>query len=258
MYKMKQFRLRSPEEISAEIAAVPISHRAQIRRIFLADGDALVYPQPGLLEILTQMQAAFPKLNRLAAYASPRSLTTKSRAELEMLCQNKLRILYFGLESGDLQTLELVNKGYGPAEMLSLCRKAHAAGIRLSVTAILGLGGADGSARHAAATADWINQLSPEYFSLLTLFQRHNDAFFNMIKPLTRGQILEEALAIAQQLRPQRTILRSNHVSNLLALAGTYPKDRQRLIDTAETAVRQARQQPHWYNAQPDYREDLF
>lgn len=258
MYKMKQFRLRSLEDISAEIEAVPQGHRGAVRRIFLADGDALVYPQERLLQILTRMQAAFPNLTRFSAYASPRSLTTKTQAELEILQRSKLRILYFGLESGDSQTLELVNKGYGPDEMLTLCRKAQAAGIKLSLTAILGLGGRERSFEHATATAEWITQLSPEYFSLLTLFQRHNDDFFNLITPLTRGQVLEESLEIVRQLQPQRTILRSNHVSNLLALAGTYPKDQQRLIDAAEMAVREARQHPQWFNEVPDYREDLF
>lgn len=258
MYKMKQFRLRSVADLCAEIEAVPVAHRQHVRRVFLADGDALVYPQEGLVEILTHMQAAFPNLARFAAYASPRSLTTKTRQELEVLHENKLRILYFGLESGDASTLALVNKGYAPEKMLTLCRKAQAAGLKLSITAILGLAGAAGSDRHATATADWINRLSPQYFSLLTLFQRHNDDFFRMITPLTRGQILEESLAIVRQLQPERTILRSNHVSNLLALAGTYPKDRQRLIETAEQAVTQARLHPDWYNEIPDYREDLF
>ena len=172
--------------------------------------------------------------------------------------RNKLRIIYFGLESGDAQTLELVNKGYGPDAMLALCRKAQAAEMKLSITAILGLGGQERSCEHAAATAEWINQLSPEYFSLLTLFQRHNDDFFKQITPLTRGQVLEESLAMVRQLRPHRTILRSNHVSNLLALAGTYPKDRQRLIETAETALQKARSHPQWFNEIPDYSEDLF
>ena len=258
MYKMKQFRLRSLEEIAAEIDAVPRGHRAGVRRIFLADGDALVYPQEGLLQIMRMMQDAFPNLTRFSAYASPRSLTTKTRSDLEVLRNNKLRVLYFGLESGDPKTLDLVEKGYSPDEMLTLCQKAQAAEMKLSITAILGLGGQERTVEHATATAEWVTRLSPTYFSLLTLFKRHNDDFFDLITPLTRGQVLEESLAIVRQLKPQGTILRSNHVSNLLALAGTYPKDRQHLIDTAEAAVLKARQHPQWFNEVPDYHEDLF
>lgn len=258
MYKMKQFRLRSLEEIRADIDAVPVAHRAHYRRIFLADGDALVYPFAKLDQVLDLLAEAFPNLTRIGAYASPQSLTTKSREELEGLRAKKLRILYLGLESGDDDTLKLVDKGYDSAEMLTQCRKAQDAGMKLSITAILGLAGRKRTVEHAEATADWINRLSPEYFSLLTMFQRHNDAYFDLIDPLTNEGIIEEALAIVRALHPQKTILRSNHVSNVLNLSGSYPKDREKLIMQAEEALRQARRDPHWCKQVPDYGEAYY
>lgn len=258
MYKMKNFRVRPVAEIAAEIAAVPQQHRHHYQRIFLADGDALVYPQQGLLEILDLLAENFPNLTRVGAYASPNSLTTKSIAELTELKAKKLRILYFGLESADAATLELVNKGFSPQQMLDLCLKAKAAGMKLSVTGILGLAGRARSREHAAATAAWINQLSPEYFSLLTMFKRHNDAYFEQIEPLTNAEIIAEALAIVKQLNPQKCILRSNHVSNILNLAGSYPKDRDRLIAQAEAGLREAALHPEWAVQVPDYGEDYY
>ena len=258
MYKMKSFHVRSVDEIAAEIAAVPAHHRPHIRRVFLADGDALVYPQAGLLDILDRLAEAFPNLTRVGAYASPNSLTTKSLAELEALREKKLRILYFGLESGDDDTLKLVNKGFSAADMLQLCRKAQAAEMKLSVTAILGLAGRERSGEHARATAAWITELSPEYFSLLTMFRRHNDAYFRLIRPLSNGQVIEEALDIVRHLDPQRTILRSNHVSNILNLAGSYPKDRDRIIAQAEMALAEAKKHPQWFNLVPEYEEEFF
>jgi radical SAM superfamily enzyme YgiQ (UPF0313 family) len=258
MYKMKRFRIRPVAELLAEIDLVPVHHREHIQRVFLADGDALVYPQAGLVTILEALAAAFPHLHRVGLYASPNSLTTKSVEELEVLRQKKVRILYFGLESGDGETLALVRKGFDPAEMLALARKAQTAGLKLSVTAILGLAGRRRSAEHAAATAVWINALSPEYFSLLTMFRRHNDAYFHAIEPLSNGEVIAEALAIVQRLHPQKTILRSNHVSNALELSGSYPKDRQRIIAQAEEALAAARRLPQWFHAVPDYAEDLY
>ena len=258
MYKMKKFKLRPVAEIAAEIAAVPVQHRQQIQRIFLADGDALVYPQQGLLQILALLETHFPNLTRIGSYASPNSLTTKSVNELAELKAKKLRILYFGLESADAPTLELVNKGFSPQEMLQLCQKAKAAGIKLSVTAILGLAGQARTSQHAVATADWVNQLSPEYFSLLTMYKRHNDDYFAQIKPLTNRQVLEEALAIVRLLEPHKCILRSNHASNILNLAGSYPKDRQRLITQAESALHEADQHPQWAGQVPDYGEEYY
>ena len=258
MYKMKQFRLRSVTDIAAEIEVIPEAHRSQYQRIFLADGDALVYPQEGLVEILDLLQAKFINLTRIGIYASPRSLTTKSIEDLRQLKSRKLHILYLGLESGDTPTLKLTNKGYSPEQILDLCQNAKKAGIKLSITAILGLAGRQRSREHAVATAEWINHLSPEYFSLLTMFRRHNDAYFDLIEPLKNGEIIEEALLIVQHLHPQRTILRSNHVSNILNLAGSYPKDRERLIAETEAALAEARRHSDWFNQVPDYGEEYF
>ncbi len=258
MYKSKSFRIRPVAEVLAEIAAVPSHHRPHIQRVFLADGDALVYPQLGLEAILDALATHFPGLTRVGAYASPNSLTTKTREDLARLREKKLRILYFGLESGDDATLTAVRKGYSAATMLELCRRAQAAGMKLSVTAILGLAGRERSLEHARATADWVSELSPEYFSLLTLFHRHNDDFLRSIAPLSRGEILEEAAELLRHLAPHKTILRSNHVSNFLQLAGSYPKDRQRLLAEVEGSIARARQYPDWYGEVPDYREEYY
>ena len=90
------------------------------------------------------------------------------------------------------------------------------------------------------------------------MFQRHNDDFLRSITLQTNGGILEEALEIVRHLAPQKTILRSNHVSNILHLEGSYPKDRERIIAQAEQALAQARQHPGWFNDVPDYSEDNF
>lgn len=258
MYKMKRFRIRPVAELIAEMKAVPLHHREHIQRVFLADGDALVYPQEGLTAVLDALAETFPNLARVGIYASPNSLTTKSVEELRVLREKKLRILYFGLESGDAETLKLARKGFHPEEMLSLCRKAQEVGMKLSVTAILGLAGEERSREHAIATAEWVNLLSPEYFSLLTMFRRHNDTYFTSIRPLSNGGIIEEALTIVRRLEPKRTILRSNHVSNILNLEGSYPKDRERIIVQAESALAEARKHPGWSNAVPDYWENLY
>ncbi|MEA3545559.1 MAG: radical SAM protein [Thermodesulfobacteriota bacterium] len=258
MYKMKQFRVRSVADIAAEIDAIPEPHRHHYQRIFLADGDALVYPQAELMKILDLLNEKFPRLARVGVYASPNSLTTKSVAEMEQLKARRLRILYFGLESGDPQTVEWIVKGFNPNQMLELCHNAQTAGMKLSITAILGLAGRQRSREHAIATAEWINQLSPAYFSLLTMFKRHNDAYFEAIEPLTNGEIIAETLLIMEHLRPQKTILRSNHVSNILNLAGSYPKDREKMITQTQVALAEARKNRDWFNQVPDYGESYF
>jgi radical SAM superfamily enzyme YgiQ (UPF0313 family) len=258
MYKMKRFRIRPVAEILAEIAEIPLHYRSRIDRVFLADGDALVYPSAGLVTILEALAATFPGLTRVGAYASPNSLAGKSPDELAVLREKRLRILYFGLESGDDTTLAAINKGFAAARMAELALMARGAGMKLSVTAILGLGGKRRSLEHARQTAAWVNRVNPEYFSLLTLFHRHNEAFVNSLEQCTRRELMQEARELLAHLQPAKTVLRSNHVSNFLNLAGSYPKDKQRLLDDVELALARAERLPGFLDAVPEYGEEYY
>ncbi|MDO9081159.1 MAG: radical SAM protein [Desulfuromonadales bacterium] len=258
MYKEKRFRIRPVAEILEEIKGIPEIYRLRIDRVFLADGDAIVYPFAGLVEILDSLAATFPNLTRVGAYASPASLTTKTLEELTILRGKRLRILYFGLESGEDETLLSINKGFTAEGMAQQALKARAAGMKLSVTAILGLAGRGRSLSHAHATAAWVNQVNPEYFSLLTLFHRHNDDFVRTLEQCTRRELLIEAREMLTHLHPARTILRSNHVSNFLNLSGSYPKDRERLIADVDAAMAAAKLRPGFLDSVPAYAEEYY
>ncbi len=258
MYKMKSFRIRTVSEIVQEIKEIPQHYRQRIDRVFLADGDALVYPYEGLSTILDSLSTTFPAITRIGAYASPNSLTTKTAEQLATLREKKLRILYFGLESGDDATLVSIKKGFSAGQMAELALKARASGMKLSVTAILGLGGKKRSLEHAAMTAEWINLVNPEFFSLLTLFHRHNDEFVRSLDQCTRRELILEARELLTRLAPQKTVLRSNHVSNFLNLAGSYPKDRERLIADVNAALAKASQYPGFLDEIPQYNEEYY
>ncbi len=258
MYKGKQFKIRPVQEILDEIKEIPTRYLAEIDRVFLADGDALVYPFDGLVTILDALSNIFPALTRVASYASPKSLTTKSAEQLFQLREKKLRILYFGLESGDDLTLERVRKGYAAERMAELALMARGAGMKLSVTAIFGLAGRARSSEHARSTAEWVNRVNPEYFSLLTLFHRHNEPFVNSLDQCTRRELMLEAREMLSHLSPAKTILRSNHISNFLNLAGSYPKDRERLISDVERALRHAESYPGFLDEVPVYEEEYY
>jgi len=258
MYKGKNFYIRPLQEILEEIAGIPAHYRPRIDRVFLADGDALVYPFDGLCAILDAMAATFPGLTRVSSYASPNSLTTKSAEQLVKLRAKRLKILYFGLESGDDATLLAVNKGFESERMAELVLKARDAGMKLSVTAILGLAGRGRSLQHARATAEWVNRVNPEYFSLLTMFHRHNDDFIRSLQQCTRRELMLEAREMLQYLHPAKTILRSNHVSNFLDLAGSYPKDRERLIADVDLALKHAGLREGFLDEVPSYQEEYY
>jgi len=234
MYKTKRFRIKPWEDLKDEIDAAAVMWPG-IRRIFLADGDAFILSTGRLERILDHCRRAFPSLQRVTAYATPQNLLGKSVEEMRRLVSAGLSILYYGVETGDQELLERIGKGASPDEMVEGCLKAREAGFKLSVTVILGLGGREGSRRHARATADLLGRIRPRYLSALTLMLGDFESAFLSGMPTgytLNGPIddIRELGELIGGLETDRCIFRSNHASNYLPLKGTLLKDKERLL----------------------------
>jgi radical SAM superfamily enzyme YgiQ (UPF0313 family) len=252
MYKAKQFRIKSEESFFEEIAYAAAGH-PDARRIFLADGDAMVLSAERLERILERIGESFPRLQRVTAYANPSNLLAKSVEELRRLKERGLSILYYGVESGDPDLLERIDKGAGPDEMAEGCARATAAGLKLSITVILGLAGREGSIRHARMTADLLNRIQPRYLSVLSLMLGpYKEEFASSMEPgfefNSSIDDVRELRELIARLETDRCIFRSNHASNYLALKGTLLKDRQALLDEIDRALEDPgdRLRPEW------------
>jgi len=210
------------------------------RRVFLADGDALVLSMRRLNQILAAIESAFPDLERVGIYANAKNLLNKSEADLKTLVQKGLGIVYLGLESGSDEILSRIEKGSTAAEMVAGVKKAQQVGMKVSVIGILGLGGPDRSMHHAELTGQVVGQMDPDYFSMLTLMlvpgtklhQQWQSGEFQLLEP-------EEMLAELRQVIKHTDTLteclfRTNHASNYLPLKGTLPQDKERLLQTLD------------------------
>ena len=139
------------------------------RRVFLCDGDALIIPQKRLLNILSAIRQQLPWVTRVGAYANTKSLSMKTPEELAELKSNGIGIAYMGLETGDDVTLKKIRKGADAAKMVAMGQKARAAGMKLSITVLLGIAGQERSQIHAVATGDVLSSIDPEYVGALSL-----------------------------------------------------------------------------------------
>lgn len=241
MYKDKRFRVKPWDDLRDEIdEAARI--RPDTRRIFLADGDAFVLSAPKLERILDYCFRSFPELQRVAAYATPQNLLSKSVDEMKRLRERGLSVLYYGVESGDCEILKRVDKGTSPAEMAEGCLRANGAGIKLSITVILGLGGKRGSVRHARATAELLNKIQPRYLSTLSLMLGAEREHFRSgmgedFEFSSATDDIVELRELIEHLETDKCIFRSNHASNYLPLKGTLLGSKDRLLSEIDRAL---------------------
>jgi len=230
-----KFRMRPLEDIKQDIDRVAQNYSRSVRRVFLEDGDALICPQRRLVEVLKHLNKRFPYLDRVGTYATPQAALIKSVDELKELNQLGLKIAYMGVETGDEELLLKVNKGVNYAQLVEAGKKLKQAGITLSVTVILGLGGVDGSENHALKTAKILSDIDPDFAGTLTILlvpgtPLHKDweeGRFTLISPF---QSLEELRLIIQNSNFTNCFFTANHASNYLPIKMRLPEQKAEVL----------------------------
>ena len=238
MYKGVPYRVRPQEEVLAEFVEAARQHPEE-RRVFLADGDVMALSFERLRAMLEALNRLFPHLARVNLYANGSSILAKSDAELEALRRLKLSTLYVGLESGDEALLKKVSKGETAAGMCQAVQRAQAAGLKCSVMVLLGLGGREGSERHADATAALLNRMQPRLLSALRFVDVPGTDMYEGYQPVTEHGAVSELIRLLRGLELEKTVFRANHTSNPVPLEGRFPKDRDALVSLLETLLPQ-------------------
>jgi radical SAM superfamily enzyme YgiQ (UPF0313 family) len=241
MAPQKKFRARDAAETLETIRRCGERFGSDIRRVFLADGDALVLPTRRLLDTLAAIRKHLPAVRRVSSYCLPRNLRRKSVEELRELAAAGLSIAYVGAESGDDDVLEKVNKGETFASTAEALDKLQQAGIRRSVMILNGLGGASLSRQHAENSARLANATQPEYLATLVVSFPQGDARFRAgfpeWQPCEQAELFVEMERFVSALELRRTVFRSDHVSNRLVLKGSLGAEKDRLLKEIRAAI---------------------
>jgi radical SAM superfamily enzyme YgiQ (UPF0313 family) len=242
MYRDKTFRVRELGQTLEDLDRAGAAFGDEVEKVFVADGDALVLPMDHWLPILDRARALFPNLRRVSCYAMARNVLAKTDAELSTLRAHGLSLLYVGPESGDDATLKKIAKGDDAAAHIEAARRAHAAGMELSVIALLGIA-MDRSEEHARATAELVTKMDPAFFSALTVTVVPDTPLDRLarkgrfsVPPVP--ELLRELRTMVTEARPTSTTFRTNHASNYLPLGGRLPKDRERIVALIDAALR--------------------
>ncbi|WP_036860733.1 radical SAM protein [Porticoccus hydrocarbonoclasticus] len=237
----KKFSVKPQSEIEQELQQVA-SSGYPVRRVFLADGDAMTLSFRRLRELLLAIRQYFPDVQRISSYCLPRNLKNKSVEELTELQQLGLSLMYVGCESGDDLVLEKIDKGETYASSLDALHKIKQAGMKSSVMILNGLGGQQYTEQHAINSAKLMNEAQPEFLSTLVVsfpggIERFQQGFGGEFQPLTQQQLFQEMEILLDTLELERTVFRSDHASNYLVLKGTLNRDKDQLLQQVRTAI---------------------
>jgi len=239
-YRDKQFRIRT-ESIESDIDFASKYCQRQ-KRVFLADGDALIIPHQKLLKIFQQINNKLPWVNRISVYANCRAIRSKKSEELLELKDLGLDRIYLGLESGDDSVLKHVNKGETAKSMIDAALKIKKCGLFLSVTVLLGVAGKILSQQHAEATGKVLSQMLPNQIAALTLMPLPQTKLYNEV--LSGDFTLPDSITILHELRTivqyislDRVQFFANHASNYLHLSGRLQKDKKKFLKRIDDAL---------------------
>jgi radical SAM superfamily enzyme YgiQ (UPF0313 family) len=237
----KKFRARDEAEVLESIRLTGERYGGEVRRVFLADGDALVLPTRRLVAILEAIRTHLPAVRRISSYCLPRNLRKKPQAEVDALAAAGLALVYVGAESGDDAVLAAVDKGETFDTTRDALDKLRAAGIARSVMILNGLGGRVLSAQHAENSARLMNATQPEFLSTLVvsfpLGESRLRAGFPGWEPLSQSELFVEMERFLSGLELERTVFRSDHASNWLILKGRLGADKERLLREVRQAI---------------------
>jgi len=253
-YTGKRFKIKEDRIILSDILFASKYMKRQ-DRVFLMDGDALIIPQQRLMWVLDRIREHLPWVRRVGAYANAKSIKMKSPEELIQLKKNGLGILYLGVETGDAELLKEIRKGTSSEHLINMGRKVRDAGIKLSVTVLLGIAGKERSLEHAKATGELLSAMDPNYVGALTVMlipgtPLHEDFTNGKFElPDERGFLLELREMIAHT-NLSRGLFFSNHASNYLPVKARLPKGKQQALDQIDGALRgEIDLRPEWMRA---------
>lgn len=240
-YTDKRFNIKPDNIILSDIIFASKYMKRQ-DRVFLMDGDALIIPQKRLLWILDKIKTNLPWVKRVGSYANAKSIKMKSLGELVKLRENGLGILYLGVETGDESLLKNIRKGTGAEHLIQMGRKVKDAGIKLSVTVLLGIAGKMKSLQHARATGALLSAMDPNYIGALTVMLIPGTPLY---ADFERGKFeLPDEKGLLMELREMishthlsRGLFFSNHASNYLPLRVRLPKGKQQALKQIDEAL---------------------
>lgn len=215
-----------------------------IQRAFLTGANPFVLSCRRLMDIADLIRQYMPSIKTIGCFARITDVTLKSDEELASLHQAGYDGLTIGIETGDDEALDFMNKGYAAADIVEQCRRLDRVGIGYSFFYLAGISGAGRGEIGARATAEVCNQLHPARIgvNMLTIYPDSE-----LYQEIQRGRWREESEL--EKYREVRVLLDNLKIptqfaalgaSNAFQFQGSLPEDREALAAALDRIIETA------------------
>jgi radical SAM superfamily enzyme YgiQ (UPF0313 family) len=241
-YKGQKFYLKDIARVKKDIVEMS-GYGIPFEKAFLADGDVLILPTETILDIMSFIFKMCPTVKRIGVYGNTKAILKKSPGELKELRDAGLGILYQGIETGNRELLKKIKKGAFPHKQVEAAQKIIEAGILLSQTVLLGIGGTEMSEIHAVDTGKLLGEMSPDYASALTVMLLPNTELYRDYKegkfklPDKFGMLQELKLIVENMDVHRPCFFASNHASNYLPIRATFPEEKDKIVSLINSVI---------------------
>lgn len=238
-YRDDVFKLAPMAQIEADLAEVRAVYPLA-PRVFALGADAFVLSFERL-KLLAQTIRRFLPQASIGMYARITSMRNKSVEQMRELHALGIDDLVIGVESGDDEVLERVNKGYSASDIVAQCRRLEDAGIAYRVLYIGALAGKGKGEQNALRSASVLNRIRPTHLMLssLTLMpgtELHQDLREGRFEEASELERMQELLTLVRNLEGPIVVL-GNHVSNAVPFVAELPRDKDQLVSMLEQVV---------------------
>lgn len=237
-----KFRMSPISEIEEDLKALA-EMSPDTRRLFLVGANPFVLNTQRLKNIAHLSKQYLQKLTNIGCFARITDIMPKSIEELKELRAVGYNRITIGVETGDDEALEFMNKGYSSADILEQCGKLSEADIEYNFFYLTGIYGHGKSTKGVRNTVKIFNRLNPKIIgsSMLTVYpsselyaeiQNGNWQEESEKEKLAELKMLIEGLEI-------KTHFAALGASNMFNMQGFLPNDREMLCTEIDKVLSQ-------------------
>lgn len=238
-YKDTPFMVAPMEQIEADLKEAK-REWPDAKNVWASGGNPFCLSTEKQIAVWDLMKSYYPDA-RISTYASVSDFKRKSVDDIRRIKEHGLDEIMIGIESGDDEVLEHVNKGYTAADILEAGAKMDEAGITYRMIYLGGLAGKGKLVESARKSAKIFNQIHPYYMMLTNVAvlpgtKLYNEMLAGEWTEATEKERIEEIRTLIDELEIPITVntLTSASAVNFVV---SLPDEKEEILEQLDEVI---------------------